>query len=90
LAPDFPPGEPPQLLELVAEAAGAREAGFLAVVAPGSEGVEVTGDGRTGWLTWAELGTVALDLAEEGDELRGEQVHRLVDELQERFPGIEL
>jgi hypothetical protein len=100
LAAGFPPGEPPGLLEVVAEAAGgSREAGFLAVVAPGSaeppwpersDGVDVTADGRTGWLTWAELGTVALDLAEEGDELRGEQVHRLVDELQQRFPGIEL
>jgi hypothetical protein len=91
LAADFPPGEPPGLLEVVAEAAGgARESGFLVVVAPGSEGVDVTGDGRTGWLTWAELGTVALDLAEEGDELRGEQVHRLIDQLQQRFPGVEL
>ena len=99
LAPAFPAGEPPALLGVVAEAAGAREAGFVAVVAPGSaeppwperhDGVEVTGDGCTGWLTWAELGTVALDLAEEGDELRGEQVSRLVDELQQRFPGIEL
>jgi hypothetical protein len=91
LAADFPPGEAAGLREVVAEAAGdAREAGFLVVVAPGSEGVDVTDDGRTGWLTWAELGTVALDLAEEGDELRGEQVHRLIDQLQQRFPGIEL
>ena len=91
LAADFPPDEPPGLLQVVAEVAGdAREAGFLAVVAPGSGGVEGTDDGRTGWLTWAELGTVALDLAEEGDELRGEQVHRLIDQLQQRFPGIQL
>ena len=91
LAADFPASEPPGLLEVVAEAAGeSREAGFLVVVAPGAEDVEVTGDGRTGWLTWTELGTVALDLAEEGDELRGEQVHRLVDQLQQRFPGTEL
>ncbi len=98
LAPDFPP--PESLLAEVAEVAGgARDAGFVAVVAPGSEGpdwperqggVDVTGDGRTGWLTWAELGTLALDLAEEGDELRGEQVSRLVDQLQQRFPGVEL
>lgn len=91
LAAGFPAGEPPGLLEIVTEAAGAsREAGFLAVIAPGADAVDVTDDGRTGWLTWAELGTVALDLAEEGDELRGEQVHRLIDELQQRFPGIEL
>ncbi len=100
LAPDFPPPEPAGLLQEVAEAAGsARQAGFVAVVAPGSDGpawperrgpVDVTGDGYTGWVTWAELGTLALDLAEEGDELRGEQVSRLVDDLQLRFPGIEL
>ena len=92
LAAGFPPGSQPSgLLEVVADVAGtAREAGFVAVVAPGSEGVDVTDDGRSGWLTWAELGTVALDLAEEGDELRGEQVSRLVDQLQWRFPGIEL
>ena len=90
LAAEFPVSEPSALVEIVAEAAGSREAGFLAVVGPGAEGLEATGDGRTGWLTWTELGTVALDLAEEGDELRGEQVHRLVDQLQQRFPGSEL
>jgi hypothetical protein len=100
LAAAFPPAEPPALLEEVAEAAGhSRQAGFVAVLAPGSDGpawpergggVDVAGDGSTGWLTWAELGTLALDLAEEGDELRGEQVSRLVDHLQQRFPGIEL
>ena len=82
----------------LAEATGSRDYGFVAVLAPGATGPgwpersggEVADDGRTGWLTWAELGTVALDLAEEGDELRGEQVHRLVDELQQQFPGIEL
>lgn len=74
----------------LAEAAAGRDYGFVAVLAPGASGSAVTDDGRTGWLTWAELGTVALDLAEEGDELRAEQVHRLVDELQQQFPGIEL
>ncbi len=74
----------------LAEAAGSRDYGFVSVLVPGASGVAVTDDGRTGWLTWAELGTLALDLAEEGDELRGEQVHRLVDELQQQFPGIEL
>jgi hypothetical protein len=43
-----------------------------------------------GWVTWRDLGTLALDLAEEADPLRAEQVHRLATELQERFPGIEL
>ena len=46
--------------------------------------------GATGWLTWPELGTLAVDLAEESDELRAEQVHRLVSELQEQFPDIEV
>ncbi|HWC09585.1 MAG TPA: hypothetical protein VG455_00030 [Acidimicrobiales bacterium] len=108
LSPGLSP-QPSGLLAEVIEAAGdARQAGFVAVVAPGSDrpassessdrpasaersdGVDVTGDGFTGWLTWAELGTLALDLAEEGDELRGEQVSRLVDDLQRQFPGIEL
>ena len=97
LAAELPGSE--GLLAEVTEAAGAREAGFVAVLAPGADGpgrpgadggVEVADDGRTGWVTWAELGTLALDLAEEGDELRGEQVSRLVDDLQARFPGVEL
>lgn len=91
LAPDLPGREPAGLLQEVVEAAGeSREAGFVAVVAPGAQEVVGTEDGRTGWVTWAELGTVALDLAEEGDELRSELVHRLVDQLQQRFPGVEL
>lgn len=43
-----------------------------------------------GWVTWAELGRLALDLAEEADPLRAEQVHLLVTELQHALPGIEL
>jgi hypothetical protein len=41
----------------------------------------------SGCLTWADLGALALDLAEEGDPLRREQVHQLVTQLQEKFPG---
>jgi len=33
---------------------------------------------------------VALDLAEESDELRGEAVHRLVTQIQTQFPDAEL
>lgn len=44
----------------------------------------------TGWLTWRELGELALDLAEEADELRREAVHRLASELQAQFPNAEL
>jgi len=47
-------------------------------------------EGCSGWLTWHELGELALDLAEESDELRGEAVHRLITEIQGRFPGAEL
>lgn len=43
-----------------------------------------------GWFGWRDLGRLALDLAEEGDEMREELVHRLVTELQSLFPGIEI
>lgn len=46
--------------------------------------------GATGWVTWRELAELALDLAEESDELRGEAVHRLATELQDQFPNAEL
>jgi hypothetical protein len=42
----------------------------------------------TGTITWSELGALALDLAEEGDPLRSEQVHQLVTQLQEKFPDV--
>ncbi|MGI8776898.1 MAG: hypothetical protein ACR2LJ_05820 [Acidimicrobiales bacterium] len=44
----------------------------------------------SGWITWRELGELALDLAEESDELRGEAVHRLVSQMQTQFPDAEL
>ena len=44
-----------------------------------------------GWVTWHELGELALDLAEEEeDSLRADQVHLLVTQLQDRFPDIDL
>ena len=43
-----------------------------------------------GWMTWADLGALAIDLAEEADTIRSEMVHQLVTQLQERFPGIEV
>lgn len=64
-----------------------RPAELVVVVPPDAGSAEPD---ATGWLTWRDLGTLALDLAEEGDELRAEQVHRLVGDLQDRFPGIEL
>lgn len=42
----------------------------------------------TGWLTWADLGALALDLAEEADVLRKEMVHLLISELQRQFPDL--
>lgn len=44
-------------------------------------------DGGLGWVTWPALGRLALDLAEESDPDPAGQVHRLVTELQLRFPG---
>jgi len=46
--------------------------------------------GASGWMTWRDLSELALDLAEESDELRGEAVHRLVSEVQEQFPSTDL
>jgi len=51
--------------------------------------VEIVPD-ASGWITWTEVGELALDLAEESDELRGEAVHRLVSEMQAQFPDAEL
>ena len=83
---------------------GGRPAGFLAVVpsrddertlqaaleqaATGPEFEPLAG--AVGWVTWHELGELALDLAEEADPLRDDQVALLVDQLQGRFPDIEL
>ena len=44
----------------------------------------------TGWLTWHDLVELALDLAEEANEFRVEQVHLLATELQDRFPQADL
>ena len=60
------------------------------------EGMPEEGDrgeefpGITGWVTWRDLSELALDLAEEADELRGEAVHHLVSEVQERFPAVDV
>ena len=44
----------------------------------------------SGWMTWRDLGALAVDLAEEADELRSEQVRRLVSDLQQQFPEVEV
>ncbi|MCA1692258.1 MAG: hypothetical protein LC733_08695 [Actinobacteria bacterium] len=43
--------------------------------------------GALGWVSWPELGRIALDLAEESDPNPAGQVNQLVSELQLRFPG---
>jgi SAM-dependent methyltransferase len=77
---------------------GGKEAGLVAVLAPDTAGAgpsleeaaEELADGAAGWLTWRDLGTLAVDLPEEADELRRGQVHRLVSDLQEQFPALDL
>jgi|SRR5437588_2785060 len=79
---------------------GGRGVGFM-LVTPDSDDVEPDLEsaaagpemealaGAIGWSTWVEVGRLALDLAEEADPMRAEQVHRLVSQLQARFPGLE-
>jgi hypothetical protein len=83
---------------------GGRQPGFLAVVPSRDDETKLesvleqaaSGDEldalaeAVGWVTWHELGELALDLAEEADPLRDDQVHLLVTQLQRRFPDIEL
>ncbi len=57
---------------------------------PAQDGLVELIPGSSGWITWRELAELALDLAEESDELRGEAVHRLVSQVQARFPDAEL
>ena len=49
-------------------------------------------DGAMGWISWPELGTLAADMVEEGssDTELNEPVHRLITELQDRFPAEEI
>ena len=83
---------------------GGRQPGFLAVVpnrddeseletvleqAAAGDELDALAD-AIGWVTWHELGELALDLAEEADPLRDDQVHLLVTQLQQRFPEIDL
>ena len=75
--------------ELAAQARG------VVLVGPGQrpeteeQEAESDADGdpvASGWMTWPELARLALDLAEEADPTRAEQVHRLVSQIQSRFP----
>jgi hypothetical protein len=74
----------------------AKGAGLVLVVPPEAAepsldeaAAEVAG-GAVGWLSWRDLGALAVDLAEEADELRAGQAHRLVSDLQEQFPALDL
>jgi hypothetical protein len=107
LQPAPPSGETRgAMLKAVSDAAlGGRKPAFLAVVPTRDDEAQLqaaleaaaSGDGledltgSVGWVTWHELGELALDLAEEEeDSLRADQVALLVDQLQDRFPDIDL
>ena len=77
-------------LEAVTDALGTRQSALVVVVPPEAPDPGADLGRAAGWLTWRDLGVLALDLAEEADELRAEQVHRLAGELQDQFPGIVL
>jgi hypothetical protein len=76
--------------------ASGKGAGLVVVLPPDAarppleEAASELPDGTVGWLTWRDVGSLAVDLAEEADELRAEQVHRLVSDLQDRFPSLDL
>jgi hypothetical protein len=93
------------MAKVVSDAAlGGRQPAFLAVVPSRDDETKLqevleqasAGDefdaltDAVGWVTWHELGELALDLAEEADPLREDQVHLLVNQLQSRFPDIDL
>jgi len=94
------------MVKAVADAGlGGRQPAFLAIVPTRDDEAQLqaaleaaaSGDDlnalseAVGWVTWHELGELALDLAEEEeDSLRADQVHLLVTQLQDRFPDIEL
>jgi hypothetical protein len=107
LQPAPPSGETRgAMMKAVSDAAlGGRKPAFLAVVPTRDDEAQLqaaleaaaSGDGldaltdSVGWVTWHELGELALDLAEEEeDSLRADQVALLVDQLQDRFPEIDL
>ncbi|HEX2041412.1 MAG TPA: hypothetical protein VHF24_02140 [Acidimicrobiales bacterium] len=81
---------------LTATSPSAKAGGVVLVLPPDSPGpppedaaAELPA-GTVGWLTWRDVGALAVDLAEEADELRAGQVHRLVTDLQEQFPSLDL
>ena len=107
LQPAPAPGETRgAMVKAVSDAAlGGRKPAFLAVVPTRDDEAQLqaaleaaaSGDGldaltgSVGWVTWHELGELALDLAEEEeDSLRADQVALLVDSLQDQFPDIDL
>ncbi|MBV8161238.1 MAG: hypothetical protein JO265_09975 [Acidimicrobiia bacterium] len=107
LDPAPPSGETRGAMAKVVANAGQleRRPGFLAIVPTRDDEGQLqavleaaaSGDefealsGAVGWVTWHELGELALDMAEEEeDSLRADQVHLLVTSLQDVFPDIDL
>ena len=103
--PGPPSGETRGAMVKTVSDAGGRQPAFLAIVPTRDDEAQLqaaleaaaVGDdldaltGAVGWVTWHELGELALDLAEEEeDSLRADQVHLLVTQLQDRFPDIDL
>ncbi|MBV8304537.1 MAG: hypothetical protein JOZ04_10030 [Acidimicrobiia bacterium] len=103
--PGPPSGETRGAMVKAVSDAGGRQPAFLAIVPTRDDEAQLqaaleaaaVGDdldaltGAVGWVTWHELGELALDLAEEEeDSLRADQVHLLVTQLQDRFPDIDL
>jgi hypothetical protein len=83
-------GRPPAFLAVVPTREDEAQLESALEQAASAEGLEAL-TGAVGWVTWHELGELALDLAEEEeDSLRADQVALLVDQLQERFPDIDL
>jgi len=107
VAPGPPSGETRgAMVKAVSDAGlGGRKPAFLAIVPTRDDEAQLqaaleaaaSGDDlealteSVGWVTWHELGELALDLAEEEeDSLRADQVHLLVTFLQDKFPDIDL
>ena len=103
--PGPPSGETRGAMVKAVSDAGGRQPAFLAIVPTRDDEAQLqaaleaaaVGDDldaltdAVGWVTWHELGELALDLAEEEeDSLRADQVHLLVTQLQDRFPDIDL
>jgi len=82
-------GRQPAFLAVVPNADDERQLEAVLELAASGSDLDSLSD-AVGWVTWHELCELALDLAEEADPLRDDQVHLLVTQLQSRFPDIDL